>query len=138
MTLALDLLPGDYAICRCPAGESLPDWVPRSGFVSVTRTPAELSIVCDARAVPAGAVCQRPWRMFAVRGPLDFALTGVLASLTSPLAVAGVSIFAIATYDTDYVLVPAEDVDRAVEALRNAGHQVVAPVREASTSPLDL
>ena len=124
MTLDLDLLPGDYAVCRLSAGDPLPDWVPRDGFVSVTRTPAELSIVCAADAVPSGVVHEGPFRIFAVRGPLDFALTGVLASVASPLAQAGVSIFAIATYDTDYVLVRATDVDRARAALREAGHRV--------------
>ena len=124
IALDLDVLPGAYAICRWPAGEALPDWVPQDGFVSVTRTPGELSVVCAAEAVPAGTVCEGPWRVFAVRGPLDFALTGVMASLASPLADAAVSMFAVSTYDTDYVLVRAGDVDRAVEALRNAGHRV--------------
>ena len=117
-------MPGAYAICRWPPGASLPDWVHEGAFVSVTRTPTEVSTICAADAVPAGTVCEGPWRLFAVRGPLDFALTGVLASLASPLAHAGVSIVAIATYDTDYVLVRAGDVDRAAGALRQAGHRV--------------
>ena len=124
IALDLDVVPGTYAICRWPAGEALPDWVYQGGFVSVTRTPTEVSTVCAADAVPAGTVCEGPWRMFAVRGPLDFALTGVMASLASPLADAAVSMFAVSTYDTDYVLVRAGDVDRAVEALRRAGHRV--------------
>jgi hypothetical protein len=124
VTLDLDLLPGDYAICRLAPGEPTPEWVPSAGVVSWTRTSAELSIVCAADAVPRGVVCESPWRVLAVRGPLDLALTGVLASLTSPLATAAVSIFAISTYDTDYVLVRAADVDRAVKALRHAGHHV--------------
>jgi hypothetical protein len=125
VTLDLDLLPGDYAICRCPAGAPLPVWVPRDGFVSATRTPAELSVVCAADAVPAGIRRESPFRIFAVRGPLDFGLVGVMASLTSPLAASGVSIFALSTFDTDYVLVRAAAVDRATEALRHAGHHVV-------------
>jgi uncharacterized protein len=119
------MVPGVYAICRWPAGATLPDWVQQGGFVSVTRTPTELSAVCAAHAVPAGTVYEGPWRMFAVRGPLDFALTGVMASLASPLADAAVSMFAISTYDTDYVLVRAGDVERAAEAFRNAGHRVL-------------
>jgi len=124
IALELDILPGAYAICRWPAGEALPDWVSQDGFVSVTRTPTELSAVCAAEAVPAGTVCEGPWRIFAVRGPLDFGLTGVMASMASPLAEAGVSLFAVSTYDTDYVLVRAGDLDRAAQALRRAGHRV--------------
>jgi hypothetical protein len=124
IALDLDLMPGAYAICRWPAGEALPAWVNQGGFVSVTRTPTELSAVCTFEAVPAGTVCEGPWRMFAVRGPLDFSLTGVMASLASPLANAAVSMFAISTYDTDYVLVRAGDVERAAHALRSAGHRV--------------
>jgi hypothetical protein len=125
VTLDLDLLPGEYAICRCAAGAPLPAWVPRNGFVSVTRTFTELSIVCVADAVPATAKREGPFRILAVRGPLDFGLVGVMASLTSPLATAGVSIFAISTFDTDFVLVRAADAARAAQTLRHAGHHVV-------------
>jgi hypothetical protein len=124
IALDLDLMPGAYAICRWPAGEALPAWVNQGEFASVTRTPTELSAVCAAEAVPAGTVCEGPWRMFAVRGPLAFSLTGVMASLASPLADAAVSMFATSTYDTDYVLVRADDVERASHALRSAGHRV--------------
>ena len=120
----LDLMPGAYAICRWSADATLPDWAYQGGFVSVTRTPAELSAVCAFDAVPPGTVSEGPWRIFAVRGPLDFALTGVMASLAAPLAAGGVSIFAISTYDTDYALVRADKLDRAVEALRAAGHRI--------------
>jgi len=124
VTLDLDVLPEDYAICRWPFDASLGDWVNQRGFVSVTRTATELSVVCAAGAVPAGARCEAPWRMFAVRGPLDFALTGVMASLASPLAAAAISIFTIATYDTDYLLVRSGDLDRAIAALTSAGHRI--------------
>ena len=122
--LELDVLPDLYAICRWPAGATLPDWLHQGTFVSITRTPTELSVVCAADAVPAGTTCEAPWRVLAVRGPLDFALTGVLASLASPLAAAGVSLFAISTYDTDYLLVRGGDVERASEVLKKAGHRV--------------
>jgi uncharacterized protein len=122
--LDLDVLPGAYVICRWPPGASLPDWVHQGAFVSMTRTPTEVSTVCAADAVPAGTVCEGPWRLFAVRGPLDFALTGLLASLASPLAAAAISMFAISTYDTDYLLVRGGDVERASEVLKKAGHRV--------------
>ena len=126
MTLDLDVIPGAFAICRWPPGDPVPDWVQQGAFVSITRTATELSVVCAADVVPAGTTCEAPWRIFAVRGPLDFALTGVMASLASPLADAAVSLFAVSTYDTDYVLVRAGDVDRATDALRNVGHCVFA------------
>ena len=122
--LDLDVLPGAYVICRWPPGETLPDWVHAGPFVAVTRTPTEVSTVCAADAVPAGTVCEGPWRIFAVRGHLDFALTGVMASIASPLAAAAVTMFAVSTFDTDYVLVRAADVERAVGALKKAGHRV--------------
>jgi hypothetical protein len=124
VSLDLDLFPGAFAICRWPAGEALPAWLNQGVFVSVTRTPTELSAVCAVEAVPAGTVCEGPWRIVVVRGPLDFALTGVLASLATPLADAAITIFAVSTYDTDYVLVRAADLERAVEVLRKAGHRV--------------
>ena len=95
-----------------------------NGFHAIVRTAEELSIVCAEQAVPPGVICQRGWRGLKVAGPLDFALTGVLASLAGPLAEAAVSIFAISTYDTDYLLIREVQLDTAIDALRRAGHAV--------------
>ena len=122
--LTLDPVPGSYAICRWGPRDSLPPWVKRGEFFSVTRTPAELSAVCDAAVVPSGVKAEGPWRALAVRGPLDFNITGVLAALAAPLATAGISIFAVSTFDTDYLLVRDHELDRAVRALREAGHTI--------------
>jgi len=122
--LTLDRLPGAYAICRFAAGDTLPAWVMQGEFFSVTRTPAELSAVCAFAAVPSGVKAEGPWSALAVRGPLDFSLKGVLAGLATPLAAAEISIFVISTYDTDYLLVRSHDLDRAVRALRDAGHTI--------------
>jgi uncharacterized protein len=111
------------AVCRLSAADPLPVWA-WGPFCSLTLTSEELSVVCVESAVPENLPCERGWRAIQVRGPLDFALTGVLASLTGPLAQAGVSIFAISTFDTDYVLVRAETLDRAADVLRAAGHEV--------------
>ena len=92
--------------------------------MAIVRTAEELSIVCAEQAVPAGVTCQRGWRGLKVAGPLDFALTGVLASLAGPLAEAGVSIFAISTYDTDYLFVREEQLGTAIDALRRAGFAI--------------
>ncbi len=90
----------------------------------MTRTADELSLVCAESAVPDGIQCEPGWRIFKIEGSLDFALTGVLVAVAQPLAEAGVSIFTISTYETDYVIVKAPDVERAVRALEAAGHWV--------------
>jgi uncharacterized protein len=111
------------AVCRLPANTPVP--APKAGALwSVTRTADELSIVCPVAEVPAGAEVERAWRALQVAGPLDFALTGVLAAIAVPLAEADVSIFAVSTYDTDYVLVREAALPAAAEALRRAGHDV--------------
>jgi hypothetical protein len=93
-------------------------------FTSVTRTADELSIVCPEGAVPKGTKCESGWRIFKIEGPFDFALTGILVAVTKPLADSGVSIFAVSTYDTDYVMVKNQNVRKAIRALTAAGHHV--------------
>ena len=127
--LTLEILPETYAICRLDPSAPVPDWAESGAFRCVTRTPHELSIVCRADAAPEGVAASRGWRALGVVGTLDFALTGVLASIAAPLAAADVSIFAVATHDTDYVLVRQEALARAAEALIAAGHRVVGQAR---------
>lgn len=122
--LDLTLLPERFAVCRLDAAEELPLWALGSPMSSITRTARELSIVCREAAVPPGVRAERGFRVLELSGPLDFALTGILTSLLDPLAEAGVSVFAISTYDTDYVLVREESFPRAVHALREAGHRI--------------
>lgn len=112
------------AVARLPPDARLPEWagMDEAGFVSVTRTADELSVVCAESRVPSGAVAERGWGAFSVRGPLDFGLTGVLASIATPLAEAGIPVFVISTYDTDHLLVRWPDMDRAADRLRGAGH----------------
>ena len=117
----LTLLPQAFAICRFDPGAALPAWVFHSGAGtwSLTRTPHELSLVCPEDDLPPSVDehVERPWRAFALEGPIPFETTGVLASLTAPLASAGVSVFAISTYDTDLVLVRSADLAAARAAL---------------------
>jgi hypothetical protein len=122
--LTLALLPGRYAISRLDAVAKVPPWLPSRGFVSVTRTDEELSIICGEEAVPASVKASRGWRAMKVDGPLPFDMCGVLSSITAPLAEAEVSVFAIATHDTDYVLVTGDTLEKAVKALTRAGHRV--------------
>lgn len=122
-SLTLTLLPQTLAVCRLAPDAPLPEWA-AGDFVSITRTPTELSIVCAQQAVPTTIQAERDWRGLVVAGPLDFALTGVMAALAQPLAEAGISMLGIATYDTDYLLVRIHDFDRASAALRAAGHQL--------------
>ncbi len=126
-TLTLELMAGRYAVCRLDADAETPSWATApagAAFVSITRTGAELSVVCGEEAVPAGVRCEAGWRCLRVKGPLGFGVTGILASLAGPLASSGVSLFAVSTYDTDYLLVQQRDLDRGVFALERAGHAV--------------
>ncbi|MBP2323963.1 hypothetical protein JOF56_004348 [Kibdelosporangium banguiense] len=124
--LTIDLRPDEYVLSRLPGGSSLPALPTGSGFVSVTSTPDEISLVTPAGHEPAGAKVDGGWRLLTVRGPLEFTLTGIMASLAGSLAAAGVSLFAVSTFDTDHILVKQTDVQRAVHALREAGHEVHA------------
>ncbi len=124
MTIALSILPDTFAICRLDPAAPIPSWVTTRDFVSITRTRDELSIVCAQRDVPADIQCERGWRALKVEGKLNFALTGILVSLVAPLADAGISIFAISTFDTDYLLVKETDLPRAVQVLSAAGHKI--------------
>ena len=123
--LTLELLPDVYSICQLDPQADIPSWVLTGDFLSITRTKNELSLVCSQERVPHGVECDKGWRCIMVRGPLDFSLVGILASLTSSLAEADVSISAISTYETDYLLVKGENLRRAVLKLKEAGHDVV-------------
>jgi hypothetical protein len=125
----LELLPAELAICRLGPDEQIPPWASHregtgAGLVAVVRTGEELSIVCEAASMPDGLDCSRGWRAIRVAGTLDLSLTGVLARLLQPLADAEVPIFALSSFDTDYVLVPGERLEQARNALSAAGHRV--------------
>lgn len=126
MSLVLELEPDRFAVCRLDPGATRPAWLASSSPVlrSVTRTATELSIVCSEAAVPAAVRAERGFRALRVRGTLDFALVGVLSSLLAPLAAAGVSVFVLSTFDTDWLLVRENALDRALAALRAAGFAI--------------
>ena len=116
-------LDGTFAVCRLEPAAPLPSW-PRGAFVSITRTPDELSIVCDESSVPDDVRAERDWCALRVEGPIPFEVTGVAAAITAPLGAAGISVFLIATFDTDYLLVKSEVFGRAAEVLRASGIEV--------------
>jgi hypothetical protein len=120
--LSLSVLPQRFAVCQLDPDEAIPDWLSQHSFWSVTRTDDELSVVLSEETVPPGWKAEQGWRCLKVLGPLDFSLTGILASLSAPLAEADISIFAISTYDTDYVLVRDKDLDKAKKVLSGCGH----------------
>jgi hypothetical protein len=123
-TLSLCLMPARLAVCRLAPEAPLPSWANGPGFLSVTRTGDELSIVVEEGRVPEDVQREGGFRPLRLEGTFDFSQVGILASVLSPLAQAGISIFAVSTYDTDYVLVKDADLAGAVAALRAAGHGV--------------
>lgn len=122
MRLHLEVLPQLLAVARLSADAPVPPWI-RGAFTSVTRTPDELSIVCDAGAVPPEVRAERGWRALRVTGPIAFETTGVASALVTPLAEEQISVFLIATFDTDYLLLKAERFEDALAILRR-GHDV--------------
>src|SRR6516162_4495346 len=122
--LPLTLLADTLAVCKLDAGDSVPAWASSAPILSITRTAEELSVVCPQRLVPDGVRCERGWRCLRVAGTMDFSMVGVVASLVTPLAEAGISVFVVSTFDTDYLLVDQNDLERAMASLRAAGHTV--------------
>jgi hypothetical protein len=118
------LLSGRFAVCQLAPRAVIPEWAQTGCFVSITRTNDELSIVCAEGAVPEGIKCERGWRCLRVADAMAFSITGVLASLVSPLAAAQISVFAIATFDTDYLLVKEDTLSASLATLGAAGHSV--------------
>lgn len=126
VVMRLDLEAAPLAICRLGPDEAIPGWASMDvgPIRSVTRTADELSIVVAQDLVPDGVEGEGGWRALSVCGPLDFALTGVLASLAAPLADAAVPIFVVSTFDTDWLLLPGDRLEEGIAALEAAGHEV--------------
>lgn len=123
--LHLTVLAGEYAVCRLsPEAATIPTWAFAGHWYSLTRTDDELSVVCPASLVPDEVQAERDWCMLRLTGPFPFDMTGVLAAVLVPLGAATIPIFALSTFDTDYVLIKTPDLARAVTALRDAGHRV--------------
>jgi hypothetical protein len=124
VNLNIIVVDGVFAVCRLAPDAPIPGWSTAGDFCSITRTADELSIVCRQDAVLEGITCERGWRCLRVAGTMPFSVVGVLASMMAPLADARISVFAISTFDTDYLLVKAEDLERTIEVLRRQGHTI--------------
>ena len=123
--LTMKLLKEKYGVCRLNKNELIPEWAQNSDFFSITKTCDELSIVCAQGDIPNDIKCEKDWRIFKIEGPLDFSLIGILASISTILAQKGISIFAISTYDTDYILVKNKDVDNAIQSLIKERYEII-------------
>jgi hypothetical protein len=124
LTLTLQVLPDRFAVCKLPPAAPIPDWACAGQFYSITRTGDELSIVCPEASLPEALLGERGWRCLRVAGTVEFSVVGVVASLVAPLADAGISVFVMSTFDTDYLLVKETSFENAVAVLRRAGNNV--------------
>lgn len=122
--LTLILLKGEFAICQLEATSDPPDWVFTGDFYTISRTPDELSMICRYDQIPGSLSCEPGWRVLKVKGSFNFDEIGVLSSLLAPLATAGISILAISTFNTDYLLIQEHYLDQALNVLQAAGHQI--------------
>jgi hypothetical protein len=123
-SITLTVLPESLAVSQLSALMDIPQWAIASPFFSMTRTADELSIVSVESVVPSDVRCERGWRALRFEGPFDFALTGILVAVANPLAIAQISIFAISTYDTDYILLRESQLEEAIAVLTTHGHWV--------------
>lgn len=125
MKLRMSLFKENFGISRLKAEASIPEWSKTGPFYSITKTTEELSMVCLQHAIPSYIKCERDRRLLKVEGPLDFSLIGIISAISTALAKRGISIFTISTYDTDYILVKNNDIDKAIETLIEVGYEIV-------------
>ena len=118
------MLKNKYAICTLPNTAPIPDWALTETLISITRTDKELTIVCKQDMTPSELQCDINWRCFKIDGSFDLNQTGVISSISSPLADAGISIYIISTYDTDYFLVKEGNLDKTISTLSDIGHNI--------------
>ncbi|MBP2657794.1 MAG: amino acid-binding protein [Firmicutes bacterium] len=123
--LKFEVLPDTLGVSKLNSTQNIPQWAYQGSFFAITKTSDELSIVCPEMAIPEEVICERGWRALKIVGILDFSLIGILSVVSTVLANAGVSIFAISTYNTDYLLVKDMDLECALRALRNESYIIV-------------
>lgn len=124
LKLEFKVLKGKYGVCKLNSKDYIPHWLNKDYFYSITKTEEELSIVCFQENIPTNVLCERNWRILKIEGQLDFSLIGILSKISTLLAKESISIFAISTYNTDYILVQEEKLPKAINILRKHGHKV--------------
>ena len=122
--LILKLLKNKYSVCRLNKYDEIPKWIFNEEFFSITKTEDELSIVCLQDKIKDDVLCERNWKVLKIEGPLDFSLIGILSKISTLMANNNISIFAISTYDTDYILIKEELIDKAIQLLTNNNYNV--------------
>ena len=123
--LQLSLLKDKYGICTLPNTAPIPDWALTQSLASITRTEKELTIVCRLEILPSQYQSDLNWRCFKIDGSFDLNQIGVISSISSPLADAGISIYVISTYDTDYFLIKEQNLEKTISVLSNSGHAII-------------
>ncbi|HWR42259.1 ACT domain-containing protein [Sporomusa sp.] len=123
--LTFEVLADSLGVCKLDSNQTIPEWAYQGKFFSITKTPDELSIVCSEMVIPGDVQCEIGWRALKIAGILDFGLIGILSVVATALAKAGLSIFAISTYNTDYILVKSKDLERALHTLSSEGHEII-------------
>jgi len=122
--LQLSLLKDKYGICTLPNNAPIPDWALTQSLASITRTEKELTIVCRREILPSQYQSDLNWRCFKIDGSFDLNQIGVISSISSTLADAGISIYVISTYDTDYFPIQQQDLEQTISVLSNSGHSI--------------
>lgn len=123
--LVFTVLASSFAVCKLRPEASIPKWAYQGRFISITKTEEEVSIVCQTDNIPEDVVCAKNWRALKIVAELDFSLVGILARISTVLANAGISIFAISTYNTDYILVKQEQLDKTLQTLLDARYEFI-------------
>ena len=123
--LTLKLLKDIYGVCRLNKDESIPSWAFDGEFSSITKTDDELSIVCLKDNIPKDTKCELDWKILKILGPLDFSLIGILSKISTLMAENNISIFAVSTYDTDYIMIKENDLKQAVSILENNSYKII-------------
>lgn len=124
-SITLKALDGIYGIARLEPSARIPEWADGNGFVSISRTEDELSIVCLLARIPGGVRQDRDWKCFKFLGPFTFGEAGIVLSVIEPLSTNGIGVFVVSTFDGDHLLVKADDADRSGTLLRLSGHQIL-------------
>lgn len=124
-SITLEQASGEYAVSRLDAAAPIPAWADGDGFVSISRSTHELSIVCAAARVPPGTVSERDWRCWRFVGPFAFGATGIVLSVVRPLSLGGLGVFVVSTYDGDHLLLKTQDLPAAIRLLNDAGHVLI-------------